>query len=183
MNIELEKSLNLAKCDDHYCIHFLIASIDVFACTEAARCQPIGENCPSHDAFTRLLQGQPPDTEALWDEVKDIVRHQKGFLVLDDTTLDKPYAKNMDIVYHQWSGKHHRIVNGINITTLIWTDGEAIIPVDFRVYDIDVDGKTKNDHFRDMLHEAKERDFQPGFVLFDSWYASVDNLKTIRKLK
>ena len=117
----------------------------------------------------------------MWDDVSDIVQPQDGFLVIDDSTLDKPYAKNMDLVYHQWSGKEHRLVNGINICTLLWTDGSAIIPVDFRIYDIDTDGKTKNDHFRDMLRKAKERSFRPRIVLFDSWYASVDNLKTIRK--
>jgi len=85
--------LNPAKCDDLDYIHFLIASVDVFTCTEAARCQPIREDSPSHDAFTRLLQRQPPDTDALWDEVKDIIRLQEGYLVIDDTTLDKPYAK------------------------------------------------------------------------------------------
>ena len=173
--------MNPAKCDDLDYIHFLVASADIFTCTEAARCQPVGENKPSHDAFTRLLQRQPPDTDALWDEVSDIVQPQDGFLVIDDSTLDKPYAKNMDLVYHQWSGKQHRLVNGINICTLLWTDGNAIIPVDFRIYDIDTDGKTKNDHFRDMLRKAKERSFQPRIILFDSWYASVDNLKTIRK--
>ncbi len=172
--------MNPAKCDDLDYIHFLIASVDVFTCTEAARCQPAGEDNPSHDAFTRLLQRQPPDTDALWDEVKDIVRPQDGYLVIDDTTLDKPYAKNMDLVYHQWSGKQHRLVNGINICTLLWTDGNAIIPVDFRIYHKDADGKTKNDHFRDMLRIALERHFQPRIVLFDSWYASIDNLKTIR---
>jgi hypothetical protein len=173
-------NLNPAKCDDLDYIHFLVASADVFTCTEAARCQPVGESS-SHDAFTRLLQRQPPDTDALWNEVKDIVQPQKGVLVIDDTTLDKPYAKNMSLVYHQWSGKHHQIVNGINICTLLWTNGNAIIPVDFRIYDIDTDGKTKNDHFQDMLRKAKERGFHPRFVLFDSWYASIDNLKTIRK--
>ena len=146
--------MNPAKCDDLDYINFLIASVDVFTCTEAARCQPVGESS-SHDAFTRLLQRQPPDTDTLWNEVKDIVQPQKGVLVIDDTTLDKPYAKNMSLVYHQWSGKHHRIVNGINICTLLWTDGNAIIPVDFGIYDIDVDGKTKNDHFRDMLRSKR----------------------------
>ena len=124
----------------------------------------MGEDSTSHDAFTRLLQRQPPDTDTLWNEVKDIVQPQKGFLVIDDTTLDKPYAKNMSQVYHQWSGKHHRTVNGINICTLLWTNGNAIIPTDFRIYDIDVDGKTKNDHFQDMLRKAKEQVFSP--VLF-----------------
>lgn len=99
---------------------------------------------------------------------------------MDDTTLDKPYAKKMDLVYRQYSGKHHSVVNGINITTLVWTDGNSVIPVDFRIYDNYNDGKTKNDHLQDMLEKAKERGFRPDFVLFDSWYSSLDNLKKIR---
>ena len=34
-----------------------------------------------------------------------------------------------------------------------------------------------------MLKEAKNRQFNPDCVLFDSWYGSVDNLKLIRRLR
>ncbi|WML68219.1 MAG: hypothetical protein METHP_01816 [Methanoregula sp. SKADARSKE-2] len=34
-----------------------------------------------------------------------------------------------------------------------------------------------------MLRAAKERKFQPGCVIFDSWYSSIANLKLIRTLK
>lgn len=157
-----------------------MAAANVFTCTEAARCYPEGSDSPSHDAFTRLLQRWPPDTEALWIESTHLVRPGEGVLIVDDTTLDKPYAKKMDLVYRQYSGKHHSVVNGINITTLVWTDGTSVIPVDFRIYDNYNDGKTKNDHLQDMLEKAKERGFRPDFVLFDSWYSSLDNLKKIR---
>jgi putative transposase len=157
-----------------------MAAANVFTCTEAARCYPEGSDSPSHDAFTRLLQRWPPDTEALWIESSHLVRPGEGILIVDDTTLDKPYAKKMDLVYRQYSGKHHSVINGINITTLVWTDGNSVIPVDFRIYDNCNDGKTKNDHLQDMLEKAKERGFRPDFVLFDSWYSSLDNLKKIR---
>lgn len=160
-----------------------MAAANVFTCTEAARCYPNGSDSPSHDAFTRLLQRWPPDTEALWIESSHLVQPGEGILIVDDTTLDKPYAKKMDLVYPQYSGKHHSVVNGINITTLVWTDGTSVIPVDFRIYDIDNDGKTKNDHLQDMLEKARERGFRPDFVLFDSWYSSLDNLKKIRDLQ
>lgn len=159
-----------------------MAAANVFTCTEAARCYPEGSDSPSHDAFTRLLQRWPPDTEALWIESSHLVRPGEGILIVDDTTLDKPYAKKMDLVYPQYSGKHHHVVSGINITTLVWTDGNSVFPVDFRIYDMYNDGKTKNDHLRDMLEKAKERGFRPDFVLFDSWYSSLDNLKKIRGL-
>jgi hypothetical protein len=61
-----------AKCDDLDYINFLLASVDVFTCTEAARCYIDEDNSPSHDAFTRLLRRQPPDTKGLWSEVKDV---------------------------------------------------------------------------------------------------------------
>jgi hypothetical protein len=171
--------MNPPKCDELDYIHFLIAAQKVFTCTEAARCQPEGR-APAHDAFTRLLQRQPPDTEALWQEAKGLVNREKGLLVLDDTTLDKLYARKMELVTYHWSGKHRRVVRGINLQTLLWTDGKALIPCDFRVYAKAQDGESKNDHFQAMLGEAKERGFQPGFVLFDSWYASLGNLKRIR---
>ena len=172
--------MNPPKCSVKDYIQFLIASSVVFTCTEAARCHPLRDLGPSHDSYTRLLRRMLPDTGALWKEVADIVQLQKGYLIVDDTTLDKPYAKVMELVCRHWSGKHHRVVKGINLITLIWTDGHAIIPVDFRIYDKNNDGKTKNDHLRDMLLIAKERGFRPEFVLFDSWYASLDNFKIIR---
>lgn len=172
--------MNKPKCDDLNYIHFLIAAQRVFTCTEAARCQPEGEGSPAHDAFTRLLQRQLPDTEALWQEAKGLVRLGEGILVLDDTTLDKPYARKIELVTRHWSGKHQRVVLGINLLTLLWTDGSAQIPCDFRVYDKHLGGSNKNEHFRDMLKKAKERGFKPDYVLFDSWYSSLENLKLIR---
>ncbi|MDQ3398635.1 MAG: transposase [Deinococcota bacterium] len=44
-------------------------------------------------------------------------------------------------------------------------------------------GKTKNDHFREMLVRAvSDKQLQAKTVLFDSWYASVENLKLLARL-
>jgi hypothetical protein len=129
------KVINPPKCNEFDYINFLIASSHVFSCTEASKCSFIDSNspAPSHDSFTRLLLRQPPDTEALWEEVRNLVTPKTGFLVIDDTVLDKPYSKNINLVYRQWSGKHHQIVNGINLETIVWTHNGSIIPVDFRI--------------------------------------------------
>jgi putative transposase len=161
-------------------IQFLLAAQRVFTCTEAAACQPQQPEPPAHDAFTRLLARQPPDTAALWQEVQPLIRCEEGSLILDDSTLDKPYAKNMAFLTRHWSGKHHRVVWGINLISLVWTDGEALLPCDFRLYDKAVDGLDKHRHARAMLAEAHQRGFEPRMVLFDGWYASLENLKAIR---
>jgi hypothetical protein len=103
-------------------------------------------------------------------------------LVLDDSTLDKPDAGRIELVGWHWSGRHRAVVRGINLISLVWTDGDRIIPCDFRVYDKARDGHTKNDHFRAMLDAAAARGFAPACVLFDRWYGSLANLKAVRAL-
>lgn len=31
----------------------------------------------------------------------------------------------MDLVYRQWSSKHHQTVNGINLETVVWTKNDT----------------------------------------------------------
>ena len=97
-------------------------------------------------------------------------------------TLEKPYSPFNALLYRHWSGKQKAVVEGINLITLLWSDGERCVPVDYRVFDKDRNGKTKNDHFAEMLLTASERGFNPALVCFDSWYASIDNLKLVRSL-
>ncbi|WML68142.1 MAG: hypothetical protein METHP_01730 [Methanoregula sp. SKADARSKE-2] len=104
-------------------------------------------------------------------------------LLIQTRKIIPPREPPPNYLTRHWSGKHHRVVQGINLISTIWTDGSAIVSVDFRIYCPDKDGKNKNDHFRDMLRAAEERKFQPGCVIFDSWYSSIANLKLIRTLK
>ena len=174
--------MNAPKCNEYDYIDFLIATPRVYTCTEAARVQPDDDDAPSHDAINRLLLRVETDSEDLWQEARHQVSLNSGVLVLDDSTLDKQYAKKIELVSRHWSGKHRKVVCGINLITLLWTDGDRYIPCDYRFFDKPTDGSTKNDHFRKMLETAKERGFSPACVLFDSWYSSLDNLKTIRNL-
>jgi putative transposase len=174
--------MNATRCSDTDYIDFLVATPRAVSCTEAARVQPRHPDAPAHDAFTRLLHRLPPDPAALWAEVSPLVDRTRGVLIGDDSTLDKPYAAKMELVHRHWSGKHHAVVDGINLITLLWTDGDRLIPIDYRIYDKPNDGITKNEHFLAMLLTAAERGFRPECVLFDSWYASVDNLRLIRDL-
>jgi putative transposase len=172
--------MNKPRCTDTDYINFLVAAPQTVSATEAARVQPFRPDAPAHDAFTRLLHRLEPDPATLWHEVAPLVERDQGVLIVDDTTLDKPYARKMDLVHRHWSGKHHAVVDGINLVTLLWSEGESLIPCDWRVYDKPNDGITKNEHVLAMLLTAKQRGFAPEYVLFDGWYASVDNLRLIR---
>ena len=172
--------MNPPKVNEYDYINFLIATQKAYTCMEAERVQPESANAPTHDAITRLLHRMEPSPEDLWEESQNHVSLGAGILVIDDSTLDKLYAKKMELVTRHWSGKHGRVVQGINLITLLWTEGDQHLPLDYRLYEKSVDGATKNDHFRAMLQTARERGFTPECVVFDSWYSSLDNLKLIR---
>lgn len=169
------------KVTAHDYIAFLYATPHVVTATEAERIQ-ITASHASHDAITRLLHRLDPDPAVLWEEAHALVDPTQGILIVDDTTLDKPYAQQIALVHRHWSGKHHQTVAGINVTTLVWSDGTTAIPVDYRIYDAPTDGLTKHDHVHAMLRTAHERGFHPHYVCADSWYASLATLKLIRAL-
>ena len=56
------------------------------------------------------------------------------------------------------------------MTNLVWhgLSSNSTIPVDFRVYAPDEDGKTKNDHFREMIKLAVERGLSPEVIIADT---------------
>ncbi len=163
-------------------VQFLLATPVQYTCTEAARVQPEQPAPPAHDSFNRLLIGLEPDPEDLWREARPQIHLDDGVLILDDSTLDKPYARKIDLVGWHWSGKHHRPVKGINLLTLLWTDGDRHVPCDYDIYDKAHDGQSKNDLFAQQLRTAKERGMNPKCVCFDSWFSSLANLKLIRTL-
>jgi len=166
------------KCSRDLYVDFLIASQKQYSGLELSKVSP---SKMTHDCVSRWLRKEKLTPKIVWKNVAGIVDSKTGYLIIDDTLLDKPYAKDMALVKKQYSGKHHGLVNGINLVNMLWTDGEKIIPVDYRAYDPTRDGKTKNDHAQEMLNYAKNRGFSPDYVLMDSWYSSIENLKNINK--
>jgi len=121
----------------------------------------------------------------LWEQVKPLLKDSPAaYLIVDDSVQAKKYARKMELVKCQYSGNEGGLVQGIGVVNLVHTDGEDYFPIDFRIYAKDMDGKTKNDHFRAMVLNAKQdKDLQANTVLFDSWYGSWENLKLMHQLE
>jgi hypothetical protein len=134
----------------------------------------------SHDSVNRFLQREAYTPLDLFNESKRGLELKGGTLSVDDSVLDKPYSHQMALVGYFWSGKHHRVVKGINLITLYYTDVHGQHrPVNYRLYD-KAEGKTKNDYFQDMFVEVLAWGLEPAMVTGDSWYSGVDNLKQVR---
>ena len=144
-------------------INFLVAANCDVSCVKAAECFSDNGIVVAHDKFNRFLTRQSLTPETLWKEVEPFIERRIGWLILDDTVIDKIYSERIELTYYQWSGKHHKIVKGIGLITLVWTDGTNTYPIDYRIYDKDGDEMSKNAHFREMINGANERNFQPSF--------------------
>ena len=140
----------------------------------------------SHDVITDYLRSERLTSRSLWELVAPLISDgSDAFLILDDSVQDKRYSRFIELVKRQYSGAKHGLERGIGVVNLVHSTGVAgdFWPLDFRIYAPDADGKTKNQHFRDMLVRAvADKGLQARTVLFDSWYAAADNLKLIQRL-
>ena len=167
-----------AKCDLNTYTLFLLAESKYPGCTRLAE---ILEGL-SHDSVNRFLLREQYDPKDLFDEIQVNIDLIGGTLSGDDTVIDKPYSAPSltKLIGYFWSGKHHRVVKGIQLITLYYTDPEGkSVPVNYRIYDKQ-EGKTKNDYFREMITEVLGWGLKPKRVTGDSWYASRENLKFLK---
>lgn len=168
-----------SKCSLDLYTKFLIANQNKYSGVELSK---TSTECLSHDSVSHWLSTEDFGPKDLWPDVKNMVEKDKGYLIVDDSVLDKRFSRNNELVSRHWSGNEHRLISGIDLVNFIWTKGDECVPVDYCVYESEKEGKkTKNEHFRDMLKRAKKRVFEPLYILGDCWYGSVENMKYINK--
>jgi hypothetical protein len=161
-------------------IEYLISTPANYTCTNLAdHLQGV-----SHDAISDYLARAKITARQLWELVAPLLNDsQAAYLIVDDSVQDKRHSRLIELVKKQYSGDEHGLVRGIGVVNLVHSDGADYFPVDYRIFAPLSDGKTKNDHFRDMLIGAiSDKRLRANRVLFDAWYASVDNLKLVVRL-
>ncbi len=175
----MENKVSINK--ELYC-QFLIAAQSRYSAVGLAE---LFNNHPAHDAYARWLSTVKLKPKIVWEYAQNMVDKHSGYLIVDDTVLDKWYGRKIEPVCRQYSGNHHRLVDGIGVVSLLWNkNGEPEraehIPIDFRIYDKERDGKTKNQHCQNMLESAFHRGFTDMTVLMDSAYSDLKTLKQTR---
>ena len=162
-------------------IEYLISTPINYTCTNLSEHL---ENV-SHDAVSDYLKKNKLTPNENWKRVEKLINNtRESFLIVDDSVQDKRYSKSIELVKRQYSGAVGGLVRGIGVVNLVHSDGKDYYPIDYRIYENSVDGKTKNDHFREMLINAvSAKQLAAKRVLFDSWYGSWENLKLINSLK
>jgi DDE superfamily endonuclease len=140
----------------------------------------------SHDSPNRYLGRERITARMVWEQTKaQIVQTPQGYLVFDDTVVDKNDSRKIELVRRQWSGNEKRVIRGIGVVNCVYVNPETgqFWVVDYRIYAPDQDGKSKLDHVREMLLNAiHHKQLQFRGVLMDSWYAERTLMLLIERI-
>jgi hypothetical protein len=165
-----------------YCQYLLVSQINYRLTNFAEHSEKF-----SHDALNRYLAGEKLSPKLTWENVQNqVVQSPKGFVVFDDTVVDKNFSHRIELVRRQYSGNGQGIIKGIGIVTCVYVNPELdqFWIIDYRIYDPDGDGKTKLDHVQDMLLNCvHQKQLQFWAVLMDRWYATKEIMLTIEKYR
>jgi hypothetical protein len=128
----VEKSRKITDLDS---ITFLVTAPCNVSCVKAAACYAENGIVVAHDKINRFLTRPSMNPETLWNEVERYVEKRSGWLIPDDTVIDKIHSNQIEVTYYQWSGNHHNVVKGLGLISRVWTAGISPCPIDYRIYD------------------------------------------------
>jgi putative transposase len=133
----------------------------------------------SHDRLTRLLRADWSGQILLERAFHTLFVWERGYLILDDTVIPKPFATAIEGLAWVYSSQDHKPVYGLSLVLLVWTNGTVRIPLGMRFWH--KGGPSKYALALELLSYARNRlRCRPEFVLFDAWYPSRTLLKRIR---
>lgn len=165
-----------------YCQYLLVSQINYTLTNFADHCTKF-----SHDAINRYLRDERLTPRLVWENVvHDLVATPAGYIIFDDTVLDKHSSFAIELVRRQYSGNTGTVIKGIGVVTCVYVNPttDQFWLIDYRIYDPDGDGKTTLDHVREMLGNIVTHKHLPFHaVLMDTWYATKDRMLYIESLQ
>lgn len=165
-----------------YCQYLLVSQINYTLTNFADHCEQF-----SHDAINRYLGGERITPRLVWENVRgQVVPTPRGYVLFDDTVLDKNTSFAIELVRRQYSGNAKAVIKGIGVVTCVYVNPvlDQFWLIDYRIYDPDGDGKSKLDHVREMLvHIVYQKQLPFEAVLMDTWYATRDLMLFIESLQ
>ena len=156
----------------------------------------------SHDVYTKglLLNDELDNDKKLWQSIKPFLREyeneEDGCIIIDDMLMYKPWTKVNDIVCWHYDHVKQRMQKGILMLNFHYTDAKGIsIPLGYEIitktedkwnekYQKNIKKSlfTKNEIMRDKLEILQiHNEVKYKYVLFDKWFASVENLVFIEE--
>lgn len=141
--IRVRSKPSTAQCNLDKYTYFLLSEPKYTGCCGSA--EVLGISRHSTNRFLLTEQSEPKD---LFREVQGNLNLIGGVLSGDNTIIEKHYSEveKVYLIGYYWSGKYQKIIKGINLITLSYTDCDGkSMPINYRLYN-PLDNKTKNDY-------------------------------------
>jgi hypothetical protein len=101
-----------------YCQYLLVSPINYTLTNFADHCEQF-----SHDAINRYRREERITPRLVWDKVRaQVVSTPPGYVVLDDTVLDKPYSHAIEWVRRQYRGNAKAVIKGMGVVTCVYVN-------------------------------------------------------------
>ena len=156
----------------------LLAVAEPATCVSMARIVGV-----AHDRLSKILNNSKLAWQTLLHSLalRIFGKLDDGYLILDDTVIDKSFAKVIENLAWVFCSKKNQSVLGLNIVVLCWSNGTFTIPLAFKIWKKS-GGKTKIDLAVELLSYARNfLRLQPKYVTFDCYYSAKKILKRLTK--
>ena len=143
----------------------------------------------AHDAINRLLRIHKVSTRAMMRAVIGWGKQLgKGYLIIDDVVVNKPFSKENRWVGWTYSTSEKRKVRGFHVVVLMWCCGEWRIPVAFRLWRPRQHCQSKRYRTKlqlawEMIVEVYQTGLPIDYIVFDTFYTAGWITKKINRLK
>jgi putative transposase len=131
-----------------------------------------------HDSLQRLLSTMDLPgwiLSGLFIRWIEAYRREPGYLMIDDTVLDKRYSKSIDCAAFAYSSNECRVIMGIHIVAMYWSDGKVKIPVGYRLWipkEKAAVYRTKVELAFELLADNEKFCRTCKYLTFDAWYCT-----------
>jgi len=145
-------------------------------------------------AFSQVSRNEAPTCGVLPSQRLRQVESADGVIVIDDTIEEKAYTDENELICWHFDHSKGRNVKGINFLSALYVTDQGALPVAFDLVskvEAYVDEKTgnlrrkssisKNERYRMLLRVIVHNQIKFRYVINDSWYASSDNMKMIKR--
>ncbi len=137
----------------------------------------------SHDRLSRVLKSAV--SSSLFQVTKTLFKTLEkisvGYLIIDDTTINKEYARFIERCHWLWSTNGSRYIFGYNIVVLMWSNGTVTIPLSWAFYKKEPEKKNQITKITLalglMAYAKKELCVATREITFDSFYSAESILK------
>src|SRR3990167_8809745 len=155
----------------------------LLAVSEHATCAALARVVSgSHDSLSRILSDERLEWKTLLSSfiLKILGKLDEGYLMIDDTVINKSFARTIENISWVFCSKEGRSVLGLNIVALVWSNGTITLPLAIKIWK--KGGPSKFTLALQLLSYSKNiLKLKPKYVAFDSWYASREILARLQK--